>query len=75
MRPKSARNASSTPVNKFCNGCSSAPKREGRLGPDNRISTAEDNMEAVLGDPEVKVLLTEKMRELKFGEKLSWTLP
>jgi len=32
-------------------------------------------MEAVLGDPEVKVLLTEKMRELKFGEKLSWTLP
>jgi len=60
-----------SPVSKFCNRCGSALNVKVALETDDRIRTAEEIMEALLRDPEVKVLLTEKMRELRLGEKLS----
>jgi len=63
--------AKNTPANKFCSRCSSALDLKTALQVDQRIEKAEEVMETLLRDPQVKALLAEKIRELGLAEKLT----
>jgi len=60
-----------SPVSRFCSRCGSALDIKAALEADKRIRTAEEVMETLLEDSEVKVFLAEKMRQLKLAEKLA----
>ncbi len=60
-----------SPVSKFCNRCGSALDIKAALEVDQRIRKAEEVMETLLKDSEVKVFLTDKLRELGLAEKLA----
>jgi len=55
----------------FCNGCGSALDLTAALETDERIRRAEEVMETLLTDSEVKVFLAEKIRQLGLERKLA----
>jgi integrase/ribosomal protein L40E len=60
-----------SPVSRFCSRCGSALDIKAALESDARIRRAEETMEVLLTDSEVKALLAEKMRQLGLAEKLA----
>lgn len=56
---------------KFCNRCGSALDIRTALETDQRIRKAEEVMEMLLKDAEVKLFMAEKMRALGLAEKLA----
>jgi len=57
-------------TSRFCNRCGSAINLQAAIENDARIRRAEEVMETLLQDSEVKVFLAEKMRQLGLAEKL-----
>jgi len=60
-----------SPVSKFCNRCGSPLDVRIALETDTRIKTAEEVMETLLKDDEVKAFLAEKIRQLGLAEKFA----
>jgi ribosomal protein L40E len=60
-----------SPVSKFCNRCGSALDLRIALETDIRIRTAEEVMETLLKDDEVKAFMAEKIRQLDLAEKFA----
>ena len=60
-----------SPVSRFCSRCGSALDIKAALDADQRIRTAEEVIETLLKDSEVKVYLAEKMRELGLAKRLA----
>jgi len=58
-------------ASKFCNRCGSALDLTAALQTDERIRRAEEVMETLLTDSEVKVFLAEKIRQLGLERKLA----
>ena len=60
-----------SPVSKFCSRCGSALSIKAALESDQRTRKAEEVMETLLEDSEVKVFLMNKMRQLGLAEALA----
>ncbi|MEM2897572.1 MAG: zinc ribbon domain-containing protein, partial [Candidatus Bathyarchaeia archaeon] len=60
-----------SPSNRFCSRCGSALNLKAALEVDRRIRRAEEVMETLLENPEVKAFLAEKLKELGLAEKLA----
>ena len=60
-----------SPSSRFCSRCGSALDIKAALETDERIKRAEEVMETLLRDSEVKVFLVGKMRQLGLAEKLA----
>jgi ribosomal protein L40E len=63
--------ARNSPASRFCNTCGSALNIKDALDVDERIRRAEEVMEILLKDNEVKVFLMEKMRQLNLVDRLT----
>jgi integrase/ribosomal protein L40E len=61
--------AKNGPESRFCNRCGLPVDLKTALQLDTRIERAEELMEVLLRDSEVKALLTQKLRELRLAEK------
>ena len=62
-----------SPVSKFCNRCGVPLDLRIALETDIRIRTAEQVMESLLKDDEVKAFMAEKIRELGLVDKLAYS--
>jgi integrase len=59
-----------SPIGSFCHRCGAALDIKTALETDQRIRRAEEVLETLLGNPEVKLFLIDKMKQLSLGERL-----
>lgn len=60
-----------SPESKFCQRCGSALDIKTAVEADNRIGKAEEVWETLLRNPEVKVFLVEKLKQLNLSNSLA----
>jgi len=60
-----------SPASKFCSRCGSALDIKTALETDQRIRKAEDVLEILLKNPQVKLILVERLKELNLANRLA----